>query len=315
MNEQDLADRFSRDVDNLLSETGRAEVEPATAEYRRTLDLARSLARSDFSAESEVREALRRRLLNQVGARGGRQPGKEVVMRRSYWKRRWALSLLAVSLATLLVVVVAWPEALAAAAEGIADLVQSIRLGPHTSAHQIDPEWAAAHPQNPPPATPELRYDGDTWIIRTSIGNFAGDLRPDRRTVRRFDTFEEAGAATGLHLDRLHRLPAEYLLREALVTPDNWLFLFYDGPEGEIILAQVQVYEHVEQKSDQHIVATAVHVGLLTDKPIEEVMLNGQPAGWVQGHGLMWEVDAVSLTLGGPNLALDEAIRLAESLE
>jgi hypothetical protein len=315
MNERDLADRFSRDVDNLLRETRRAEVEPAPVEYHHTLGLARRLAETDFSDESQVREALRRRLLNQVGARGGWQPGEGVAMRSILWKRRRGLSLLTVLLVTLLVVAVAWPEALAAAAEGIADLVQSIRLGPHTSAHQVDPEWATAHPQNPPPAMPEVRYAGDTWIVRTSIGNFGGDLRPGRRTVRQFDTLEEAQAASGFHLDVLRCLPAGYLLREALVTPDNWLFLFYDGPQGEIILAQVQVYEQVEHQSDQQIVTTGVHVALLTDKPIEEVMLNDQPAGWVEGHGLKWEADGLSLTLGGPNLALDEAMRLAESLE
>jgi hypothetical protein len=277
--------------------------------------VARSLASIDFSDESQVREALRRRLLNQAGARGGWQPRKGVALRRFFWKRRGALGLVTILLAALLGMALAWPEGLAAAAQGIADLVQSLWLGPHTSAHQIDPEWAAAHLQNPPPATPEVRYDGDTWIVRTSIGNFAGDLLPGRRTVRSFDTLEEAQAAMGLHLDQLRSLPADYLLREALATPDNWLFLFYDAPQGEIVLTQVQVYEHVEQKSDQHIVTTAVHVGLLTDKPIQEVTLSGRPAGWVDGHGLMWEVDGMSLTLGGANLALDEAIRLAESLE
>jgi hypothetical protein len=315
MNEQDLADRFSRDVDNLLSETGRAEVEPAPDEYRRTLDLARNLATADFSDESQVREALRRSILNQAGARGGWWSGDGVAMRSVFWKRTGAPSLLTILLTTLLVMALAWPEALAAAAEGIAGFVQSIRLGPHTSARQIDPEWAAAHPQNPPPATPEVRYDGDTWIVRTSIGNFAGDLRPGQRTVRRFDAFEEAEAAIGLHPNQLRSLPPSYLLLEAIVTPDNWLFLFYSGPQSEIVLAQVQVYEHVEQTSDQHIVATGVHVGLLIDKPIEEVMLNGRPAGWVEGYGLMWEIDGMSLTLGGPNLAWDEAIRLAKSLE
>ena len=274
-----------------------------------------SLATTDFSAESRVRGTLRRQLLNQVGVQEAWRPGKRVTTNNLFSERRWALCLLTVLLATLFAVALVWPDALAAAAQGIADLVQSLRLGPHTSARQIDPEWAAAHPQNPPPATPEVRYDGDTWIVRTSIGNFAGDLLPGSHTVRRFDTLDEAQAAIGSHLDQLLSLPAGYLLREAMVTPDDWLFQFYDGPQGELILAQVHVYERVEQESGQQIVTTARHVGLLTDKPIERVIVDGQPGGWVEGYGLLWEVDGASLVLGGPNLALEEAIRLAESLE
>jgi hypothetical protein len=315
MNERDIADRFSRDVDSLLSETGRAEIGPATAEYRRVLSLARSLATTDLSAESRVREALRRRLLSQVGVQEMWQPEKRGTPRNLSGRRRWAFGLVTILLAVLFAVALVWPDALAVAAQGIADLVQSLRLGPHTSARQIDPEWAAAHPQDPLPATPEVRYDGDTWIVRTSIGNFAGDLLPGSHTVLRFDTLDEAQSAVGFHLDQLRSLPAGYLLREAMVTPDNWLFQFYDGPHGELVLAQVQVYDHVEQGPGQQIVATARHVGLLTDKPIEEVNIGSQPAGWVAGYGLLWEVDGLSLILGGPNLALEEAICLAESLE
>ncbi len=67
MQETDWADRFSRDVDNLLDEVGPTEPEPFSPEYRQALELARTLATTDFSVESRVRHTLRHRLLNRVG--------------------------------------------------------------------------------------------------------------------------------------------------------------------------------------------------------------------------------------------------------
>jgi hypothetical protein len=63
------------------------------------------------------------------------------------------------------------------------------------------------------------------------------------------------------------------------------------------------------------LTTTTVMVGMLNDKPIEEVMLDGQAAGWVAGLSLAWQAEGVTCTLGGLGLTLDEAIRLAESLE
>ncbi len=64
MTEQELADQFGRDVDELLQGHGpdRASVPP---EYRHALDLAQALASTDLSAESQKRAALRHRLLSQ----------------------------------------------------------------------------------------------------------------------------------------------------------------------------------------------------------------------------------------------------------
>jgi len=153
-------------------------------------------------------------------------------------------------------------------------------------------------------------------MIRTAIGNFGGNVLPDHdTTVHRFSTFDEAQAATSFNLRRPAHLPPDYALREAMVAPGGSTFLFYDGPEGDIVLVQWPVYDRVEEESDDHIVSTVFMIGTLTDKPIEEVTVNGQPAGWVEGHSLMWEADGISYTLGGASLSLDEALRIAESLE
>ncbi len=96
MNERDWADHFSRDVDSLLKEAGRMDSEPAPTEYRQALDLARTLATTDFSAESRGRHALRRRLLGQIDAREERQRRKRHPMRNLFWQRHPAVTLAAV---------------------------------------------------------------------------------------------------------------------------------------------------------------------------------------------------------------------------
>lgn len=303
MNEQDWADRFSHDVDNLLNEARRMDSEPTPTEYRQALDLAHTLATTDFSTESQMRRALRRRLLNWTDAREGGQ-GQS------------AVTLAAIVLAALLVVALAWPGVLTAAAQAIEDFVQILGVGPHTTVHQVDPEWATAHPQRPLPATPVVEQRGRLWVIRTAIGNFAGDVLPGNdAAVQRFDTFNEAQAAAPFDLCKPGYLTAGYALREAMVTPSDRVFLFYDGPYGDIILVQSPVYTRVERLSETEMVGTLSSIGILTDGPIEEVTLNGRRAAWVEERSLVWEADGISYLLGGPNLNLDEAIRIAESLE
>lgn len=319
MNEQDWADRFSRDVDGLLNEAGRTDSEPLPAEYHQALDLARTLATTDFSAESRVRHTLRRRLLSGTDAREGWRQQKEYVMRTFFRQRRAAVAVILASvvLAALLVITLAWPGGLTAAAQAIGDFVQSlVAVGPHTTVRQVDPEWATAHPQRPLPATPVVEQRGRLWIIRTAIGNFGGDVLPGNdAAVQRFDTFNEAQAAVPFDLCKPGYLPAGYMLRETMVTPSEWAFFFYDGPYGDIILVQALVYTRVRKLSETEMVGTLSSIGILTDGPIEEVTLNGRRAAWVEGHSLVWEAEGLSYHLGGPNLTLDEAIRIAESLE
>ena len=314
--EQDWADRFGRDVDGLLNQVGQTDPKPLPTEYRQALDLARTLATVDFSDESQVRHTLRRRLLNQIGAREGWQLRKEYIMRTFFRQRRAAVILASVVLVGLLVVTLAWPGALTAAAQAIEDFVQSLGVGPHTTVRQVDPEWATAHPQRPLPATPVVEQRGRLWTIRTAIGNFGGNPLPGNdAAVKRFDTFNEAQAAAPFDLRKPGYLPAGYTLRETMVTPSEWAFLFYDGPYGDIILVQALVYTRVEKISETEMVGTSSSIGILTDGPIEEVELNGRRAAWVEDRSLTWEAEGVSFLLGGPSLSLGEAIRIAESLE
>ncbi len=314
MNEQDWAERFSRDVDGLLSEAGRTDLEPTSTEYRQALDLARTLAATDLSGESRVRATLRHELLNQINAREGWQLRKEIPMHALFWQRHLALSLATVVLVVLVVVILAWPGALTVAAQGIKDFVQTLVVGQNTSIHRVNSDQAApTTTRMPPPATPVVEQRDDLWIVRTAIGNFAGNVLPGRNaTVRRIRTLDEARAVASFNLLQPRYLPAGYTFREAMVTPLDWVLLFYDGPNGDIVLAQMPVGERPGGDAEH---TTFAKTGTLTDKPIESVTLNGQPAGWVEGNQLMWEANGISFIVGGSMLSLDEATRVAESLK
>ncbi len=475
MNERDWADRFSRDVDGLLNEAGRTDCEPLPTEYGQALHLACTLATTDFSAESRVRQRLRRRLLNRIGAREEEQrrkryalhalfwrrhpaatlavvllatllvstlvlavypparavaqetlervvplycvvrtgegyvvygrtrgalglmlwkpitpplppnpmffvmemsagpgvcpggagailwgyakiglllasfigavmlsiysptrakvihgiktlggwvwrlrKGKEYPRRTFFWQRHPVVTLAAVVLIVVLVITLAWPGALTAVAQGIESFVRSLVLGRYTAVYQVGPEQAAPAGRTVP-ATPVVERQDDGWLIRTSIGDFGGSVLPGRDvTVQRFGTFDEAQAAVHFGLRQPMYLPAGYALREAMIAPNGSAFVFCGGPNGDIILVQMPVGEQRVSSEAGHVTTTqitATMVLMLTDKPIESVTLNGQPAGWIEGRGLQWEAGGVSYTLGGANLSLDEAIRFAESLE
>ena len=66
MSTKDLAEHFSHDVENLLQETDVSDTPETPADYQANLVLARRLASTDFSRESQIRFTLKHRLLNQI---------------------------------------------------------------------------------------------------------------------------------------------------------------------------------------------------------------------------------------------------------
>ncbi len=329
MNDGDWADRFSADVDGLLREVGRMERESLPIEYHQAVNLARTLAVTDFSAESQRQQSLRRRLLNQIGVRQGWQQRVKRAMHALLEPHRPAVTAVAVFLVSLLVATLAWPGASTTVAQSIGASVRQLVLGRHTTVTQTASPGALAtvsvtvHPVSATPMAsaspnsarigPVEESPGNLCIINTAIGRYGFSLLSDGDTVvRRLRTFEEAQAAVPFDLRRPGYLPDGYTLCEALVVPGGSAFLFYESPSGNIVLVQVSV--GVPPGGDaEEAHATAVQV--LTTGAIEPVTLNGQPAGWVEGHGLMWEAGGVSYTVGGGGLSLEEAIRIAESLE
>lgn len=265
-------------MDSLWSEAGRTDSEPLPTEYRQALDLARILATTDFSAESRVRHALRRRLLNQIGAREGWQRRKEyaIRMRNFFWKRHPALILITAVLAVFLVVTLAWPGVLRAVAQVI--YVRILSVGEHTTVIQVDPGSAALRPRWTPSAQPRVEQ---RWTIRTPIGKFSNIVGFGQDpTVHYFTTFDEAQAITPFCLHQPAYLPASYAFLDVMVapSPNNRAFLFYSGPDGEIVLIQASVYGQLNERPGSSAVYKAIMFWLGTDKPIEEVTLNGQRA-------------------------------------
>jgi hypothetical protein len=316
MNEQEWAEHFARDVDGLPNRSRGTDTEPKPAEYQQAVELARTLITTDFSPESQVRATLRRRLLNGIGAREGWSRRKEHPMFTFFWRRHPALSLAAIALIALLVLILTAPGTLTAAAQGIEEFVQSVVVGENTSIEQISPAQQggpASSTRRPPPAAPTVEQRGNFWIIRTAIGSFGGNVAPGHdASVRRVCTFGEVQAEASFKLRQPGYLPAGYSLREAMIAPVDMVFLFYAGPNGDLVVAETAVGEQPGGDAEH---ASAVAVGILTDQPIESVTVNGQPAGWVEGQSLIWEAGGISYHLGAWNLSLDEATRIAESLQ
>jgi len=307
MSERDLANRFSHEVDRILSDhDGCTDEEHMCIEYRRNLDIVRTLASADFSSESRVRHALRSCLLQQNDARElhrlRQQERKETLMRtiREYvWKPIPAATLAAIALA-IIVLPLAWPGALPAAAASLDRYVRSLVVGEHTTVVQYPAEGPA---QQTAPTMPN-----NTWLVQTAICAFGGNV-PEGvdPTVKYYPSFEQAkNSIPDVELRQPEYLPRGYYLREALVTPPDGLILVYDGGfSGDLVVKQNPV-------SGGHCVSVG------TNAPVKAVTLNGRQAAWVETTGgrnsLTWEADGTSYTLGGINLGLDEAIRIAQSL-
>ena len=330
MNEQDWADRFSREVDSLLNEAGRTDSEPIPTEYRQALDLARILTTADFSVESRVRQALRRRLLNRICVREGWQRRKEHVMHTFFRKRHPAVILTAVVLVAFLVVTLAWPGALTAAAQGIEAFVQSLWLGEHTLLQRIAPEQVmelgdgqlaiegVPVDDHQPQIELRQRLEDERLTIEgvpadeSEVEMFAGiaeegwEFHYVEIEMQRFDTIKEAQEAASFTLRLPDYLPEGYAFSEALVIGDL-IALHYDGPSGKISLGQEAVGEEPGKIVSYGVVS-------VSEAPVQKVTVNGQDAGWAESV-FVWEADGISYRLSGPSLSLEEAIRIAESLE
>lgn len=320
MDERNWSYLFSTDVDGLLTGAGRLDAEATPAECRQAVDLARTLVTTDFSPESQIRNALRCRLLNQTTAREGWSPRMEISERRSLWRARPVLTVVTATLGVILVAALAWPSAVTGVAQGIETFVAGLVLGPHTSVQQVHPDRADVSSTESRPERPEIGQLGDGWIIRTAVGNFGGNVLPGRDgAIHQFSTFDEAQAAASFRLRQLGYLPSGYELRQAMLAPSGCVFLFYGGPHGDIVLAQTPVGEaqrsEVKHSDGVTVTVNTRVIKVLTDNPTVSVTLNGQPAGWIEDYGLMWEADGATYSLGGIGWTLDEAMRIAESLQ
>jgi len=311
MGNQSWVERFSADVDRLFKAGTPADsAERTPAEYSELLALAQTLSSTDFSDQSQIQPALRRRLLTSMDTREGWHLREGISMFNLFRKRRLALVLptVAVILASLMIVSLAWPGGLTAAAQGIIELVQRLSVGEHTSIEPLDSEQF-------PEGCKVVRLD-DRLVKSAANG--------DRAQCRQVGNVAEAQADVPFTLRQPGYLPKGYTFGGAnvlgsgdLVTVD----LYYNGPGGvkpcgvgegnavrgdRVMLSQSPVGEQPDQ---------AVSIGLPGVWAIETAQVNGHFATWAQGT-LLWEADGISYLLTGcTDLGLVEAVRVAESLE
>jgi hypothetical protein len=215
-------------------------------------------------------------------------------------KRRVVLAILSMLIIVLLTMTFV-PSVRAA----VVYILSKIVLGPNTVAMQTYPSS-----ERNPRTLPE-----DMWIIRTEIGNFAGNAPSGvKPIVRSVHELVDAQTLLDYQLKVPTELPVGYTLREVKLAPlgvTAWAILFYNGPGHEIIIAEMPGGPQPSKDPD---VAIAVKTGLLTDGIIEEVNLDNKLAAWIDGNTLLWEENGVSFEVGGLDLNLQEAITIARSL-
>ncbi len=215
-------------------------------------------------------------------------------------KRGIALAVFTTLAAALLTVALV-PAAQAA----VIDVLKKIVLGPNTIVVQVAP--TSNH-------TPELLPEG-MWTIHTDIGTFGGNVAPGvEPIVRSVDSLQAAQALAGYPLKAPTEMPAGYALREVKLAPVGTTahaLLFYSGPGHDIIIAELPGGPRPGSDSSQ---MASVATGAGTDGSVEEVDFDGQPAAWIDGHTLLWEMEGISFEVGGLDLDLPGAMAIARSL-
>jgi|CXWL01.1.fsa_nt_gi hypothetical protein len=313
MNERDLADQFNKDVERLLTDSGRADSASPPADYGPTLDLARKLIAVDFSAESQVRHSLRRKLLAQVGKAQGRKETRVNTYPYPNPLRQRLLTAVGGALALLLLMMLLYPGGPAVAAQSIENGAKLIILGAYSTAQRIEAQVTGKPmPEN-------------EWHIELYPGFGVGGngLPGTNPTVTTATTFDEAQQTAAFDIRQPAYLPEGYILQEIKLAP-IWTgpgallfpntpnaYLFYENANSVIVIAQ----SPVGSQSLGDNASIGQFVGFATNGWMKEVEFDGHKAAWAEGNILVWEKDEISYLLGGPNLALEEAIRIAESLD
>jgi hypothetical protein len=318
MNENKLAEWFDKDVDQMLRSNLKPHDEPVPTEYMQVIDLARKLTSTDFSAVSKIKKPL----LNELLSTNRKETTMFNVARRAFGLR---LTLLV--LVSLLLLLIVNPTTVQVAAKNFADFVQTIRVGDYTWIQQNEkPENASPQP-GLVSSESVIEYKDGIWILRTSIGNFGGDPLPGHsKTVQSFESIADAQAITPFSIRRPYALPTGYDLQKVIVTPSDWVFLFYGSSSRNLVIAQlpvgkITVNEPTEMTNSVPVgpvtvgQKNTVGVGMLTDKDVETVSVNNQPAAWLEGTGLIWETEGMSFMAGGNGFTKEEVIQIAESLK
>lgn len=242
-------------------------------------------------------------------------------MRSLRLAHRPALLVAVLLMAVVLTAALAWPAVPRTIAQGVAEILQTIHVGPFTEVSRVAPAGGEGKILSPAQVQ-ELKERYNIWSVSTPIGEFGGNLPLGQdATVLRFQTVDAAQAVTPMTIRQPAHLPAGYTLRELALPPmKDQVFLFYDGPAGDIVIVEAAVgvkYGPVvaqgENQASQE--ASVVADNVVTDAPITPVAFDGRQAAWIEDGGLRWEADGRSYAVGGADLSLEEALRIAGSLK
>ena len=305
MDEQYWADRFSYQVDEMLREAGSLTPAPLPPGYEEELDMARLLAKADFSGQSRVRGRLLLQLLD--GNESKRRGGILALVRQGRARPAIIAGILALAAVCLLFLLCS-PSATRI---GALARLYTLFPGGRSPVHRAAPQVVANSVVN---AGPTIEHEADVWVVCTAIGNFTYRASAGTDSMAaHFADLDEARASVPFSLHQPGYLPAGYSLRETLVTPVQWVFLFYSGPDGDIVLVQAPV---TAGSHSGDVAGPSLLGGMtLTDREVRLVRVGNRTGSWVEGLGLVWQTDDTGYHLGGANMNLDEATRIAQSLE
>jgi len=175
MTEQELADQFGRDVDDLLQ--GLCPDRPsAPPEYRSALDLAQVLVATDLSTASQQRSALRHSLLSQINApdRLASTRAKPLAALARPLVRR-VPAMIGVLLA-IVVIHLAWSGALHRGASDFNSALRENLISVYANLPAIRPELAA-------PITMTVGLAPSPWLVLSSPEALATSQVPANSTT------------------------------------------------------------------------------------------------------------------------------------
>ncbi len=311
MAEDRQARRFQEGLDEVLGAADPAPDQGFSEETdREMLEIAARLASTDFSEESGVRESLRAEVVH-------RSSSVRRMAMFAWLGRIWGSGSLVLGPATavlvMLVVMIAWPGAVAAAADGIEQFVRRLVLDETTSVRQATDADRVSIPAFGEESA-ELEEGGTViWVAKTTVRerDSSDPPRGDRLETKTYTDPALAQADLDFRLRLPTELPEGYSLARIRVTPTGWALSHYEAPGGELVLAHVP--QDAPDPGDAEV-GFGTTVEVLTDDPITATTVNGGPAAWIEGQSLSWVEDGVTYTLGGGQFTLAEAVRVAESL-
>ncbi len=184
--------------------------------------------------------------------------------------------------------------------------IREVILGDFSSVKQIELE-----PKDEVPVTTDNR-----WTIETVLGGSGGEMPAGADpTIQSFESIQEAQKYTSLPIKEPGYLPEGYALREVKLPPgsasEDVAFLFYEDPGQEIVFSMVRVGEQPGEAPGLAMVKVSV---IATNGSVEELKVGDHPAAWIDGKALAWEADDILYEVGGSDLSLDVAVRIAESI-